>query len=358
VKLTVMPAESGPLPPLYGRWMGSLLGGCIPAETNATCDDCAMCNTALAPEGGGSWFNPGVKCCSYLPRLSNFNVGRMLLDRDSDSSPDFASIEKRLNGSAVTPLGMLIPLEYTALYSQFPLRFGQDPNFLCPHYLSDSGRCGIWRYRNSVCATWFCKHGRGSVGKAFWASLQQLLTAIERQLEIWCVKELDPGPDALAALFAPRRDPQPVPPRNSSAYMALWGRWLGDERRFFERCGQLVEKLSWSKVLQLCGQEVQVYAAAAVENYRRLLDEQLPPSLRLGASVNVISLKRDAVELSGYSPMDAVELPRELFESLSMFDGRPTRQAMDDIAEQHGLDLGADLVRGLVDFAILEPTDG
>src|SRR5262245_15774211 len=32
-----------PLPPLYAGWMEALLGGSLPDESEATCDDCAMC---------------------------------------------------------------------------------------------------------------------------------------------------------------------------------------------------------------------------------------------------------------------------------------------------------------------------
>ena len=67
----------------------------------------------------------------------------------------------------VTPLGLARPPVQHLLYRHGRERgFGQSVALLCPHYLGDSGGCGIWRHRNGVCATWFCKHTRGERAKA------------------------------------------------------------------------------------------------------------------------------------------------------------------------------------------------
>lgn len=63
---------------------------------------------------------------------------------------------------------------------------------LPPHYLDEAGgRCGIWKHRKGVCATWFCKHSRGATGRRFWAMLDQLLATVERELTRWCVLGVD-----------------------------------------------------------------------------------------------------------------------------------------------------------------------
>src|ERR1700719_3036940 len=98
----LIPSPS-PLPPLQERWMSDLLGGAIPAETRATCDDCAMCNHL---EPGVESFDPGVKCCTYVPVLANFLVGQVLADPDDRTAVGRASVEARIaKRTAVTPLG-------------------------------------------------------------------------------------------------------------------------------------------------------------------------------------------------------------------------------------------------------------
>lgn len=72
---------SSTLPPLYAAWMDQVLAGPIPEETQATCDNCAMCAKAGDPPASSTlFFHPQVKCCTYLPRLPNFLVGRLLAD--------------------------------------------------------------------------------------------------------------------------------------------------------------------------------------------------------------------------------------------------------------------------------------
>src|SRR5258706_6959334 len=103
-QLPVLPTS--PLPPLYAAWIDQLLGGSIPQETDATCDDCAMLpDVGQTPEASGVFFNPETKCCSYVPQLPNYLVGRILNDNDPAFARGRASVETRLNaGVAVSPL--------------------------------------------------------------------------------------------------------------------------------------------------------------------------------------------------------------------------------------------------------------
>ncbi len=53
--------DEATLPPIYARWMRELLGGSIPAETQASCGDCVMLPPPDAP-AGGTWFRPDTRC--------------------------------------------------------------------------------------------------------------------------------------------------------------------------------------------------------------------------------------------------------------------------------------------------------
>src|SRR5215813_7928721 len=85
------------LPPLYATWMEQLLTGPIPPETGATCSDCVMlAKEPHPPTGSAHFFNPRTKCCTYLPELPNFLVGRILADSDPQSAAGRATVEARL----------------------------------------------------------------------------------------------------------------------------------------------------------------------------------------------------------------------------------------------------------------------
>src|SRR5215469_6021872 len=201
--LPVIP--SSPLPPLYTAWMDQILAGPIPGETNATCEQCAMCpQPGNSTPGSPLFFNPRTKCCTYMPRLPNFLAGRLLADDDPDpdATKGRATIETRIEkGIAVTPLGLYPDPVHSLLYQRSPDAFGQSLTLRCPHYIEESGHCGVWKHRESTCATWFCKHVRGAVGMRFWHAVQHLLGAVEESLAQWCVSELDVGTQALQLLF-------------------------------------------------------------------------------------------------------------------------------------------------------------
>ena len=367
MQLPVLPTN--PLPPLYATWMDQLLAGPIPAETDATCSDCAMCSTEGGPQTRSELFyNPEVKCCTYIPTLPNYLVGRMLGDEDPNFVFGRKTVEERLRaGLAVTPLGLGMPPTFTFLYAQTAGRaFGLSKTLRCPHYLSEEGgRCGIWKHRASVCATWYCKHVRGAVGAKFWASLNQLLSAVEQSLSHWCVYELEIEVEALSLLFPPRsvfkNDHQldhraldgTVDPR---MYELLWGKWLGREAEFYQEATRLVNGLDWKEIVSLGGTEIKVRERLVRDAYSRLMSEELPPSLRVG-SLNVLGMGQESCRVTTYSAIDPLDLPQRLIAVLHYFDGRPTLDAMEAIEEHEGIKLDAALVRKLADFEILIPNE-
>lgn len=158
-----------------------------------------------------SFFDPQVKCCTYLPELPNFLVGRILADEDPALAVGRATVEKRLQaGVAVTPLGLDRTPFYDLLYQHADTAFGRSHTLRCPHYIEEGGLCGIWQHRNSVCATWFCKHVRGAMGFRFWK-----------------------------------------------------------EEEFYQQCAHLVNRLTWQEVTTIGGPETHIVTRLTREVYTR-----------------------------------------------------------------------------------------
>lgn len=369
MKETQPPAiQSSPLPPLYAAWVGELLAGPVPRESDATCDDCAMCGGAgAAAQDGESFFNPQTKCCTYVPELPNYLVGRILADLDPASAAGRATVLSRIeSGVGATPLGLGQPPAFVALYGRSSATlFGQSRTILCPHYLADEGgRCGVWKHRASVCATWYCKYTRGATGQDFWKTLNQLLTAIEQSLARWCVHELDPGGPALRLLFPPREadartkiDPHALDGKpEPEGLRALWGDWAGREADYYRACARLVESLKWPDVLAVGGSTVAIYARLTGAAYRQLTSWELPAALKVGP-FSSIRLGADTQVVNSYCDFDPVELPRSLVEVLHYFDARPTEHALAAISAERGVTIDRAVVRKLVDFKILVPCE-
>jgi len=194
------PPKSTPLPPLFNAWVEELLGGPLPEETRATCSDCIMLpQPGERPSEEKIFFDPRSKCCTYLPDIPNFLVGRVFRDQTPEMAPGRASMEKRVGARiAVTPLGIGQTSSYLLWYNHSKSGFGRSQTLRCPHYIEEGGRCSIWRHREGTCATWYCKHDRGASGQRFWRdAVHRLLKAIEHEISQWCVMELDLGTTAL-----------------------------------------------------------------------------------------------------------------------------------------------------------------
>jgi hypothetical protein len=352
------------LPPLYERWIEKLLGSPIPPEEEATCQNCAM---VADPDGAESedqtFFDSTTRCCTYLPDLPNFLVGRILAETDPRLAAGRRSVQARLGRRvAVTPLGLGKPATYSLLYRNSSDGFGASHTLRCPHHLED-GSCGIWPHRMSICATWFCKYSRGAVGLRFWRVLQVLLREVEGNLARWCLLRLRLGVRELAHLFPP---PDPVPPSRTldryqldqrvdpKEYAALWGDWAGRESEFFQECGREVARLDWQEVLSICGPEVQISARLVTDAFAALRSRELPARLRVGRFVACRTAPGSTLVVS-YNAFDPLRLPGELMEALPFFEGRTVKAALGAIAREKPIQLDLDVVRTLVDFEVLLP---
>jgi hypothetical protein len=352
------------LPQLQATWLDQMLGGPIPAETNATCDACAMLvdKSEDAAPPGEPGFNPETKCCTYLPQLWNFLVGAVLEDQHADAAKGRATVEARIDrGIAVTPLGLERTRMFHTLYKTGgALTFGQSREMRCPHYLHDEGGlCGVWRHRESTCSTWFCKYVRGAVGLDFWTHLHQLLRTAERLLAAWTLLELGFDGLALARLYAPRRhvDPDTLTGRDvdgvpdPSEMRATWGSWRGRERELYRESARLVTPLAWNDVLRIGGAELTLYARLVQEAYTRLMNEA-PPERPTGALVQ-ITPRGQRVRLSTYNGGDLLDVPAVVGTILPYFDGRPIGVTIDEIRQREGVTIDPSLVRKLADFGVL-----
>jgi len=345
--------------------MEPLLKGPIPAERAATCDRCAMLPSGDAPVDRSEFFSASTKCCTYLPELANFLVGRVLTDDDLEAAAGRATVEARIDKKVgVSPLGLHRTPVYSLMYRSSPASFGRAVSMRCPHYVVDGGRCGVWRHRESTCATWFCKYGRGETGRAFWQRLHDTLGACEGAVRLHCLMELGLDVRTLAALHptqavanasarpgnlgAPDLDGEFVP----AAYRAAWGAWEGREREFFSSCAEIANALDWPEVLALGGARLEVLVALLLDAYKKLVGDEVPARVRR-RRLNVVYASPESVQVVGYSPMDALRVPKELVDVLHCFDGRPTAAALAGISEVHGLDVEPGVVRKLVDFGIL-----
>jgi hypothetical protein len=358
------------LPPLYSGWIDDLLDGPLPHESEATCEDCAMWPRDSPGGSAALAFSRETKCCTYVPTLPNFLVGRIVEDDDPALAPGRASVEARIDArQGVTPLGMDRPAVHAVLYHVGQgAAFGRSRTLRCPHYREDAGgACGIWRHRNGVCSTWFCKYTRGMTSQRFWHGLEQLLTIAEREVARWCLVRLDLDPALLARLLPrggdrgtaglPAMDGAALDGRvDDAAYRAWWGAWAGRERELYRECARLVNPLRGADVLRIGGASVEALARVLTHAHHGVTATTIPERLVVGQLQTTLS-GRDRVLITTYNPYDPLELPRLLVEVLGYFDGSPTREALARIRAERDINVQPSLVRRLVDFGVLVASD-
>ncbi len=346
--------------------MEKLLGGDIPAETKATCDDCAMCDKG--PETSvpdGYYFKPDVKCWSYVPYLPNVRIGGVLSDQDPSLATGKERIRQRIQArKAVTPFGMGQPPGYDRKYRKEWATFGRNRSLICPFFVDEGGgKCSVWKYRESTCTTWFCKFVRGKTGHEFWKSLQHLLHWIEKALSRWCAKELKLDSPGLRRVFTgsgkdrgidgPFRMFQLNEEGNAERHREVWGNWNGREEEFYRESARLAAELSWTQVVEITGQQTAYTAMVVQEAYRKLVSREIPVDIRLG------SFRKDPLEpgkwqIITHSPIDPVAMPQDILDLLvRFFDGRSTQEALDTMLEEENTQFSEDLLHQLIDWGIL-----
>jgi hypothetical protein len=354
------------LPLLYTRWADEFLGGPIPAETEATCAQCALLAVSPTPakQNLTRRIYPRTKCCTYYPELTNFQVGFILNENDPNAAPARAVVLARVQAQFMaTPLNLLPPLTQRLLYSKAPY-MGSALSLCCPYYVEEllGGACGIWQHRNAVCMTWHCKHVRGQVSQSFWIdALKPLFKTLEHTLAYWCLTQLDLPEANLASVLAATTvnitDPYFTPDMldetvDPKAHRMLWGPWTGREAEFYSECARRVAALTPQEVLAIGGPLAALRLRLARQAYGKLIAAKLPHTVHPG-HFTVQPLADGEVQIVSYDANDPLVLPLEVLNLLPYFIGRSVTEALQVISDEAQIDMEPALVRKLLDFEIL-----
>jgi hypothetical protein len=358
--LTLQPAQDEIL---AERWLREALPDAIPEERTATCTQCAMIDSPAASDGQPRGFLPDVKCCSYFPRLTNFQIGGILNRSDDASAPARDFLRRQIPDSAVlTMFGLVAPQSYQLKYEGSGGRaFGKSRTLLCPFFVNatDGRSCTIWEHRNAVCRTWYCKHDRGAVGKAFWQCVHSFLEEIETSLSEWCAamlgfkdrirSERHNALDKTAKLAAELcGNGEPV------GRQAYWNKWYEREESYFIECDKLVSPLSLTTILGIAGARGQQKREDLLAAYSQLVNRTDHERL-LAGQLSATPETRTAWRVSSYSKLDPLIIPSDLLLAMPYFDGRALPVILEEVQRETGIVIERSLIERLIDFEILLP---
>jgi hypothetical protein len=323
------------LPPLYRRWVDQILRQDVYSEPRATCNNCPMCKSSNPPAKKDYSFNLDTKCCTYQPELPNFLVGGFLADDDPGFNEVKENFLARVSHYNITPLGIAPP--FWTSFSFKMKRFGKHEELKCPFYLGHlGGLCGIWKYRNGTCSTYYCKHERGAVGYRFWRKLEDTLFAAEKRLALYCANQL-----------------KVIIPENASDIRErTWGNWTYREAEFFMNCWHIVHPLSWEEIVKIGGVQLESLVIDLKNRFSYLQSKQLPEILKI-RKFKSEEVTESQTRVWAYSYANPIDIPTSVVQALEYFDGRPTSEVLNQIESERGITIDSDMLQMLSDYEIL-----
>jgi hypothetical protein len=357
------------LPPAHRRVLPTVFDRPAVHESLATCDDCAMCDRGGGKDDGRAvHFRRDLKCCTYHPALPNFLVGAIL----ADPSPELAEGKRRVRARieariGVTPEWLAPPRKQRVLLeASRATSFGRSKALLCPYFDHD-GRCTIWRHREAVCSTFFCKHDAGAVGDAFWTATKRLLVHAEITLARAAARSLsrDVAEPTIGALKLTPEDLEDQPPREEE-YRAFWAEWTGREEAFYVACHAYVSALGPADLVALFDAEERAGPPAAAGRSTRLVldlvarhDALTRPAIaeRLVPNPDMrLTTLEDGVATTTYSAYDAQWLSEALYDVVKEFNpGESVAETRARLRRDRDLEIPDALLLSLQQHEILVP---
>jgi Fe-S-cluster containining protein len=345
------------LPELYQPLLPEVFDTLAPTESKATCASCAMCapKDAAPAAPDVTYFRPDTKCCTFEPRLPNYLVGAIL----ADDRPDMAEGRRRVRAkiaarSGATPQWLAPPARREVLFgASWRNAFGRSLVLLCPYYESNGGLCTIWRHREAVCSTFFCKYDAAADGEQFWKSVRGLVGYVERLVSLHVTRAILPG-------YQPRIDQgmtlEELEDRSPSEadHQALWGAYAGREEELYLQAYERVRGLDRAGFQAiLADDEYARREAQMTDAHATLTSPRLP--VRLVPRSDLVARPADGgVLVTTYSRYEPLLLTEALYDVVQAFGGEGTvAEVRERLLRDEGLDVPEELLHGLHQYRVL-----
>ncbi len=244
------------VPAFYEPYLPQVFQILIPPEPFSDCLNCPMiAESRDAMEDNLSKpFAPDTKCCTFNPRIPNYMAGAILSDTDPAMEEGRRRIIARIrSGTGIFPNGIYPDLRYHQLYQERRKEgFGREKELLCPFFQPGRFNCTVWKYRESICALWFCKHLAGARGSEFWNSVIDYMKFMQESLinvsAFMCgLEPVDP--------YGEGGRPEYIVPcdrkKAEESYADLWKEWAGHETEYYVRCYEAVVNLTDDTIFRI-----------------------------------------------------------------------------------------------------------
>jgi hypothetical protein len=348
------------VPAFYHRFLPPFFEMEIPAEVFTKCGSCPM--TAASREEMdheiSKPFAPDTKCCTFIPRIPNYFAGAVFTDPEMETGRELLRSRIREKRGIFTQ-GIYPDKKYRLLYEYGRKNgFGKSSLLRCPYYVQGEFNCSLWKYRESICATWFCKYLGGEAGRDFWNEMRDLFKGIQEKLTIHAIQEMG------LTVVPPFGDDEHLTyedlddlPMNRKEYQLRWQKWEGREEDFYINCFELMVGIQKVEFNQILGQDYVNQLKVLEEKYHRMVT--IPERLKVNPDYKFEELIPGKYRLKLNSYIDrndtmityAFDVPRIVIDGFR--DHKKTDRVLKELSEEYGVDLGKDMVIALYQHGIL-----
>jgi hypothetical protein len=339
------------LPQIYQSLLPDIFNRPIAVETYADCSNCNMCQPNSIVDDQ-RFFSSKTKCCTFKPIVPNYLIGGIINDPIIISKITDLIANK---SPKMMPLGYFPSQKELSDYAGIlPDNFGIDDRVRCE--LLNDGDCSIWKYRNSMCSTYFCHYFKGKFGKLFWEDVRDFLQHIESALSEFCCHELGVSNDYLKnhttnffinvqSAVNNERDQITTPPFSD------WGKWADKESDFYTECTRLVHDLKENDIRSLAPTSYDIKKQALEESYDAMVSENIPSKLKLNPECKIIDFDS---EFCFFYIKRLIKLPRVMKHIAPIFNGEyAVSDLLKVIPGQFKIDMDMAFIRHLYEQDIL-----
>jgi Fe-S-cluster containining protein len=338
------------LPDFYHTFLPDFFEKEFPDETLAQCDNCSF----------QSNFDPKIKCCTRYPTLANYLVGAILSGSGKDCEHAKALIHSMIERKAgVTPLGIGPPKKIAMLHFQAPHPpiERQLEELICPFFYPAKGLCGIYNYRNSECATFFCKSVKAKTGENFWQTLNEYLKDMESLIAQFAAWRQNFSARVIRAMLAEHQRKE-VPTEDfrlevdDDNYQSMWEHFAGKEIQYFIQCYEVVNAIGKREFKRLGGFDLETKLEMVRTNRKLCTNPELPDYLMLNPEL-MIQRPKD-----GFVLLDEFEFSEDIYNFLKQFKGfTTTGELLWAIKKEQGVKINPSILEPYFHLGILVASD-
>lgn len=333
----------------------------VPEEKFATCDNCVMvCKDKSKTNLAFKAFEPGLKCCTYHPNLPSYLVGSILSSTEAGLASGRELMARKIEGKiGVTPMGIFAPKLYNLLYRQGHKHgFGTSEKLLCPYYNKENNNCNIWKYREAVCSTFFCRHTTDFKGKELWMSIMNYMKLIERKASEFIlletgftdIKLIQTYIDSLSNfeedLTSYDIDEKPMPEEKQKL---LWQNWYGRESEFYLQSALLFESLTTDDLIRLLGINHSIMVEEIKKNISKAI--YLPEKMEKNKDLEFLKEVKGHYSVLIKNSDQKFHIPTIL---IDQFDGvKSVANIIKELENAHGIEIDYEYLYTLYSYLIL-----